>query len=160
MEIIEYTKKYEENVKDLLVELQEYIVDIDDWGLNILTPEYRETYFKTNIKPYLTKENKILLAVENNTVLGMIFGKVKYYKETDKCNYVCPKSCEIAELIVSKSARKIGVGKKLLEAMEEYFRLLGCKFCHIDVFEPNASGLRFYEKAGYKTRMRTVSKKL
>lgn len=160
MNIIEYTKKYEEVVKDLLVELQEYIAEIDDWHLNIMTPEYRETYFKKNIKPYLSKENKIFLAVDDGAVLGMIFGKIMEYDEEDKCCYACPKAAEIKELIVSKSARGKGVGKKLLEAMEEYFKGIGCEYCHIDVFEPNVGGLRFYEREGYITRMRTVSKKL
>ena len=42
MQIVEYDKKYTENVKDLLVELQEFIVCIDDWKLNIMTAQYRE----------------------------------------------------------------------------------------------------------------------
>ena len=37
VEIIAYEKKYEEEVKDLLVELQEYIVSIDKDHYNILT---------------------------------------------------------------------------------------------------------------------------
>ena len=45
MEIIEYEEKYENNVKDLLVELQEYIASIDREGYNILTDEFRDSYF-------------------------------------------------------------------------------------------------------------------
>ena len=36
MRIVELSLKYEEQVKNLLVELQEYIADIDDWKLNII----------------------------------------------------------------------------------------------------------------------------
>ena len=43
--IIEYDKKYDEPIKDLLVELQEYIQNIDLEGYNILTDEFRELYF-------------------------------------------------------------------------------------------------------------------
>ena len=42
MEIIEYDNKYLEEVKDLLVELEEYILSIDEDNLDNLHPEYRE----------------------------------------------------------------------------------------------------------------------
>lgn len=41
MEIIEYSSKYNENIKDLLVDLQSFITKIDREQYNILTPEYR-----------------------------------------------------------------------------------------------------------------------
>ena len=42
MQIIEYENKYLEDVKDLLVELEEYIVSIDKDNLDQVHPEYRE----------------------------------------------------------------------------------------------------------------------
>lgn len=42
MKIIEYEDKYLEDVKDLLVELEEYIVSIDKDNLDQVHPEYRE----------------------------------------------------------------------------------------------------------------------
>ncbi len=42
MRIIEYSDKYLEDVKDLLVELEEYILSIDDDNLDQLHPEYRD----------------------------------------------------------------------------------------------------------------------
>ena len=41
MEIIEYEDKYLEDVKDLLVELEEYIISIDKDDLDQLHPLYR-----------------------------------------------------------------------------------------------------------------------
>lgn len=41
MKIIEYEDKYLEDVKDLLVELEEYIVSIDKDNLDQLHPKYR-----------------------------------------------------------------------------------------------------------------------
>lgn len=48
--IIDYEPKYDEQVKELLVELQKYIVDIDKEHFNIITEEYREEYFKETIE--------------------------------------------------------------------------------------------------------------
>ena len=42
MKIIEYEDKYLEDVKDLLVELEKYILSIDKDNLDQLHPEYRE----------------------------------------------------------------------------------------------------------------------
>ena len=42
MKIIEYEEKYLEDVRDLLVELEEYILSIDKDNLDQLHPEYRE----------------------------------------------------------------------------------------------------------------------
>ena len=50
MKIIEYEKKYNEEVKKLLVELQEYIASIDKEEYNIITTEYKEAYFKKTME--------------------------------------------------------------------------------------------------------------
>ena len=42
MKIIEYEDKYFEDVKELLVQLEEYIVSIDKDCLDQLHPDYRE----------------------------------------------------------------------------------------------------------------------
>ena len=42
MIIIEYEDKYLEDIRNLLVELEEYILTIDKEELNQLHPEYRE----------------------------------------------------------------------------------------------------------------------
>lgn len=42
MKIIEYEDKYLDDVKDLLVELEEYIVSIDKDNLDQVHPEYRD----------------------------------------------------------------------------------------------------------------------
>ena len=40
--IIEYEDKYLEDVRDLLVELEEYIVSIDEDNLDTVSADYRE----------------------------------------------------------------------------------------------------------------------
>ena len=45
MEIVEYEDRFEEAVKDLLVSLQEYLVEIDPEKIQTLPSSYREEYF-------------------------------------------------------------------------------------------------------------------
>ena len=160
MKIIKYSNKYQEDLKNLLVELQEYIVSIDDWHLNILTPQYRELYFKKTIEECHKRNGVIFIAVENNKAIGMIYGGIIEYDEYDKCDYACPKTGHIEELIVSKNVRHEGLGSKLLNKMEQYFKSLGCEYCHLNVFEPNNIGKNFYAMHNYITRMCNLSKKL
>ena len=49
LKIIEYNSKYDEQIKDLLVELQNYLIDIDYWHTQVMLPEYREGNFKMAI---------------------------------------------------------------------------------------------------------------
>ena len=48
--IIDYKPEYDENIKDLLEELQAYIVSIDKEKYNIITPDFRESYFKDTME--------------------------------------------------------------------------------------------------------------
>lgn len=46
MKILELEQKYYEQIKDLLVDLQKYIIEIDKYNLNIISQDYREKYFE------------------------------------------------------------------------------------------------------------------
>lgn len=72
LEIINYSNQYNESIKDLLVELQEYMAEIDKEKYNILTNEYREKYFKKTMDEVNKYEGKIFLAIENEKVIGLI----------------------------------------------------------------------------------------
>ena len=65
--IIEYESKYEKEVKDLLVELQEHIVSIDKEKYNIISPEYREAYYSKTMDEVNKYQGKLLLAKEKET---------------------------------------------------------------------------------------------
>jgi ribosomal protein S18 acetylase RimI-like enzyme len=111
--IIEYESRYDEEIKDLLVELQEYIVSIDMEKYNIITPKYRDKYFKKTFKEIDKYNGKILLAKEDDKIVGLIVGLVNN-DELDDYDFKAPKRGRISELIVSKNCRSHGTGSKLL----------------------------------------------
>ena len=74
MQIVEYENKYLEDVKDLLVELEEYIVSIDKDHLDQVHPEYREKMAVLDLEVVNKNNGKCYLAVENNKVIGLIMG--------------------------------------------------------------------------------------
>ncbi len=160
MEIIEYEDKYLEDVRDLLTELEEYIVSIDEDELDHVHPEYHEKMALLDLEEVQKKSGKCYLAIENDKVLGMIMGTIPGYEEYDYLDYKCPKRGEITELIVTSKTRNNGVGKALMETLEKYFKDNNCEYVLVDVFAYNKNGIKFYDKQGYHPRMYTEIKKI
>lgn len=160
MNVIEYDKKYLNSVKDLLVELEEYILTLDEDELDQLHPDYYEKMANICLKEAYENDGKCFLAIENNKVVGLIIGKVREYSEYDYLDYTCPKEGEITQLIVTSNIRSKGIGKSLIKEMEKYFKSIDCKYIILDVFAYNKNGIRFYEKEGYHSRMYTEIKKI
>ena len=66
MEIIEYEEKYLEDVRDLLLELEEYIVSIDKDNLDHVHPEYRDKMAILDLEEVKKNNGKCYLAVIDN----------------------------------------------------------------------------------------------
>ena len=160
MKIIEYDDKYLEDVRDLLVELEEYILTIDKDELDHLHPEYRDKMALLDLQEVKDNNGKCFLAVENEKVIGLIMGTIIKFDEYDYLDYKCPKEGEITELIVTSKIRSNGVGRALMNKMEEYFKSVGCEYILVDVFAYNENGIKFYDKQGYHPRMHTAIKKI
>lgn len=160
MQIIEYEDKYLEDIKDLLVELEEYIISIDEDNLDRLHPEYRDKMAVLDLEEVKKNNGKCYLAVENEKAIGLIMGYVRTYDEYDYLDYKCPKSGEISELIISKEARGKGIGKQLMKKIENYFKSIDCEYVFLDVFAYNKNAVEFYKKEGYHSRMLIDVKRL
>ena len=152
MQIIEYEDRYLEDVKDLLIELEEYIVSIDKDNLDCVHPEYREKMAVLDLEEVKNNNGKCYIAVCNNKVMGLIMGTIIKFDEYDYLDYKCPKCGEVTELVVSKKVRSSGIGTLLMNKIEEYFKSIGCEYISIEVFAYNKMGINFYEKHGYHTR--------
>jgi ribosomal protein S18 acetylase RimI-like enzyme len=160
MKIVEYEDKYLEDIKDLLVELEEYIISIDKDNLDQIHSEYRDKMAILDLDNVKNNNGKCYIAVENNKSIGLIMGCIFPYSEFDYLDYKCPKRGEITELIVSKNVRSKGIGNLLIKKIEEYFKSEGCEYVLVDVFAYNESAINFYDKNGYHSRMYTNIKKI
>lgn len=160
MNIREYEIRDREKIKDLLVELQEYVVEIDKFNLNLISNAYKVDYFKFMMRDCASKQGKVFVAEVENQIIGFIAGFVQTYDERDRLDYACPKKGIIAELIVSKNSRNKGTGQQLLDKMEEYFKSIECEYVQMDVFSYNTAAKKFYAKNDYEPRMEILFKKL
>ena len=91
MKIIEYDNKYLEDIKNLLTELEEYIVSIDKDNLDIVHPEYHEKMALVDLEEIRNNNGKCYLAVENDKAIGLIMGIIPDYDKYDYLDYKCPK---------------------------------------------------------------------
>lgn len=153
MQIVEYEEKYLEDVRNLLVELEEYIVSIDKDELDQVHPEYREKMALVDLKTVKENEGICYLAIDNDKVIGLIMGCIFPYDKYDYLDYKCPRRGEITELIVTKKVRSKGVGKLLMDKIETYFKEKGCEYVFVEVFGYNENAYNFYQKDDYHTRM-------
>ena len=160
MTIIEYEDKHLEDVRDLLVELEEYILTIDKDELDQLHPEYREKMALIDLEEVKNNNGKCYLAIEKDKAIGLIMGTIPPYDEYDYLDYKCPKRGKITELIVTSKIRSKGVGQLLINKMEEYFKSVVCEYVIVDVFVYNENAINFYNKKGYHSRMITDIKKI
>lgn len=150
--IIEYESKYDEEIKDLLVQLQQYLADMDKEGYNIVGDEYREKYFEKTIEDVKRYNGKILLYKDNEKIAGLIVGIVNN-DETVRYDFRAPKRGRITELVVDKEYRGKGIGKTLLNEMKDYLKSIGCEKVLIAVFGYNESAIKFYKENGFHIRM-------
>ena len=160
MRIIEYEDKYLEDVKDLLTELEEYLVSIDEDELDQVHPEYHEKMALIDLDEVKNNNGKCFLAIEEDKAIGLIMGTIPPYDEYDYLDYKCPKRGEITELIVTSKTRSRGIGQSLMDKMEEYFKSNGCEYILVDVFAYNKNAINFYNKKGYHSRMCINIKKI
>lgn len=160
MKIIEYQDKYKEDCKDLMVELEEYIVSIDEDHLDQVGINYREKIMDINLEELKENEGKCFLAIENDKAIGLIMGLVVKYDEEDYLDYKCPRKGRITELIVTNNTRSKGVGKELIKTMENYLKSIGCLYISIEVFAYNKNAIDFYTKGDYHSRCIDMIKKV
>jgi len=158
--IIEYEEKYLDDVRDLLVELEEYIISIDKDNLDTIHPEYREKMAIVDLEELEKNEGKCYLYIENGKALALIMDCVRPYDKYDYLDYKCPRAGNITELIVSQKLRSKGIGQKLINKMEEYFKSINCEYVLVDVFAYNQNAFNFYSKKDYHSRMHTMIKKI
>ena len=158
MKIIEYEEIYQEEVKELLEELQEYMISVDKEGYSTITKDYKEKYFEKIIKEVNAYQGKIFLAIDKK-VVGLIIGLINN-EDISTYDFKAPKLGRVTELIVTKEYRNKKVGKQLLKKIEEYFKEVGCKGVLLNIFSNNKVAKIFYEKEGYSERTSELIKQI
>lgn len=108
------------------MELQEYIASIDREGYNILTDEFRDSYFAKTMDEVKKYQGKIFLAIDGNEVMGLIVGLINNDDE-EMYDFKAPRRGRITELVVSNKVRGQGIGTALMKEWKIILEVLVVK---------------------------------
>jgi len=119
--------------------------------------ELKLEFEKYLIKAIKNNDPNILVALENDELIGFItFEKA----DSDYFDTNIEEYGEIIELFVDKSYRQKGVGKKLMQAIEDHFSKLGINWIELQASTYNKSAINFYDNLGYENKQTVMFKKL
>lgn len=156
--IRDYSPADKEAVERCLLELQEeeYVRQPEYWQ----TPEETK---KGDQVAYLVKwmgesNGKLLVAEVDGAVVGYIAVYIYDGKDSSPSIKISPTGY-IPDFAVLRSYQKRGIGKKLLDAAEQYVKSQKCEYISLHVTVDNPA-LNFYEKFGYKEWTAHLKKKL
>lgn len=100
----------------------------------------------------------MFIAIIDRNIVG--FGHA-IVKEAADIPILVPRRYVIVDSIVVKSEYKNqGIGRMLMEAMEEWAAKEGATSIELNVYEFNAQAINFYGKLGYRNLSRKLSKDL
>lgn len=140
--------------------LQDYLVALDPMRRLKRESDYGKKYTELLLSKVLRNNGRIFIAKYGEEPAGLIAGIIEKQSKEDLIAAGQSKTARIVELFVDDAYRSKGIGKMLMEKIEEFFTSLGCEIVRIEVFEPNKNAHQFYQNLGYQNRMIDLIKKL
>ncbi len=122
---------------------------------NIFRVEIEENMMRNYISDIISKENYNLYVAEDEKIIGVV--EVINLIEENKMHRN-RKYALIDKLVVDEGYRGLGIGKKLIEYAEKEIKSMGIDEVELYVWEFNEGALNLYEKRGYKSICRRMSK--
>lgn len=160
IKIIEYRRKYINDVRDLLLAQETEISKMDLDNLDRVHSDYRIKYTALELDEMRKSEGKCYLAIEDDKVVGLVLGIIYKYGKYDYLDYKCPKRGQLLEIIVKKTYRRKGIGKILLKELEKYFISQKCEYMVLEVLSYNKIAKDFYKNNDFHERTEFQIKKL
>ncbi|MGP8080004.1 MAG: GNAT family N-acetyltransferase [Dehalococcoidales bacterium] len=144
----------------LMETLQDFLIDIDPLHRLRRLPSYGKVYTKSLLNKVRKAGGIIYLATEGQDIVGCIAGAIEIQREEEVVAEYPSVTGRILELVVKEKYRGQNIGLKLMEKMENYFRINGCDIVRVECFVPNAGAHAFYTKSRYQDRMIDMIKRL
>ena len=124
--------------KDFIPQIKELIIEYTERLGRDLTFQNIEEELQNPATKYTAPEGEILVALEENEVLGM----VAYHRHNES-------RCEMKRLYVRPKARGLHLGETLVKEIVSHARKAGYKEMVLDTITPLKSAIHLYEKHGF-----------
>ena len=148
-----------ESDADGVVSLLCYIADFHHQGRPDI---FRSGFSKYNTEEYLDllkrEDVYIFVADGDGEVLGYA---IAFYNDFSGDRAKFPSNyLDLDDLCVSDRCRQGGIGKALMNRVEEQAKALGCDKIELNVWNFKGNALKFYEKCGYDSVYTKMEKKI
>jgi GNAT superfamily N-acetyltransferase len=112
-------------------------------------PEYGEQYFN-KIYSYIQKgTGEIWVAEIEGNIVACAAGYIKEQFNEDLLEFKQMQIGYISDLYVRDEYRNMGIGKTLVQYIEDFFKNKGCTYFELSVTAKNDGGHKFYTELGY-----------
>lgn len=158
MSIRDFQNNDKGQIISLMSEFGDYLEKLDPMNRTDFAENGAE-YFTDKLLADTRKNNgTIYVAEEKGLITGFIGGYVAKQREEELMEAKKAMPGVISEFFVTQKYRSQGIGKLLLDKMENYFKNIGCTLIKMEVFAPNTFVRDFYSRHGYQDRSIIVSK--
>jgi ribosomal protein S18 acetylase RimI-like enzyme len=162
--IREYQNNDQAQIIQLFFEFGKYLQQLDKASLDliIVPQDYGQKFCAKMLQDVAKNRGKIyVLENPNQQVVGFIAGVIFQIGNSDEELDCKPHTMgRIIELFINQNYRGQGLGTKLMQKMEQYFKEQQCYKINIEVFAPNVDSYRFYKSHGYIDRNIDLAKKI
>lgn len=153
--VMEFRKADIKDIDELFILFKELMTLHGKEVSNIFKIEIEESMVRNYISDIISKENYNLYVAEDEKIIGVV--EVINLMEENKMHRN-RKYALIDKLVVDEGYRGLGVGNKLIEYAEKEIKSMGIDEVELYVWEFNKGALNLYEKKGYKSICRRMSK--
>lgn len=153
--VMKFRKADIKDIDELFILFKELMILHGKEVSNIFKAEVEESMVRNYISDIISKENYNLYVAENEKIIGVI--EVINLMEENKMHRN-RKYALIDKLVVDEGYRELGIGNKLIEYAEKEIKSMGIDEVELYVWEFNEGALNLYEKSGYKSICRRMSK--
>lgn len=159
--ILPYTEKDRPFLEEGVRKLQNYVARIDIEKNLKSDEDFDATAYTTASIAMIREGNGSIFMAKNATgaFLGFIMGLFYDKGPQEKLESYPSREGKILELYVEESQHGKGIGKKLLERMEQDLKTKGATAVRLECLHGNPAHT-FYQKLGYADRMITLYKPL
>lgn len=149
-------REYRDEDKPLLLALAKELgacgQSLDSMKRIVNAPGFFEMDLEDTLANVSKYQGKILFAEENRKTIGYIIGVIWKQSEKNKLEIGQHVLGEVLDVFVEEQFRRKGIGTKLLEKMQHYFKERGCDSIWVHLFAPNKKAHDVYEKFGFTDR--------
>ena len=101
-----------------------------------------------------SEDQDIIVAEQNGEIVG--FAHVMILEQKRVPCLKPERVVYLQDLDVIEEMRSQGIGTKLIESCKDYGKERGADFMRTQVFPQNTRGMKFYERAGFSEKMKTI----